>query len=706
LKAAGAGSARLRWLGWIFLGVNLLIAARLVQVQIFQHESYLQRAEGQWRRRIPMPARRGNIYDRNGRPLALSTTTWRVGVAVSLADDPAAVAEVLYRAIPDGVSDPDALARRIRSGSGHIVVASGAALGTEAISLCERQPAITMERLGTRSYPLGGTGLSVIGFHREDSSGGSLCTGLEQGLDSWLAGEAGEAWEYESALRGRTLGKEVLRHPRDGRDVVLTLDSDLQAICEDLLEQSVEKCAASGGSVLIVDPADGSVLAAADWPVLHDRNSVNLDPAVWDNFNFNGLYEPGSVMKIFTSASLLRRGAITVDTEFDCADNDFGGFRIRNSEGHDFGVTSFVDAFVHSSNVYFGRAATNLRRRELYLDLRAFGFGTRTRFPYPGQPSGLLKEPEQWSGRSLPTIAIGQEIGVTPLQLAMAGAAVANGGLLYAPRIVDRIGAGPDEPEMPGPVLMRGEVMSSDLAALLRRVMALTVEEGTGKAAAVPWARVAGKTGTAQKAFPGRGYAPGIYMSTFLGMVPAENPRLVVLTMLDEPDYAHHYASQSAAPLCGRIVTEIARSTNWLDGIGGMARVAVHPGADSDSRPLPDLLYVSATTARARLREAGLVPVGDAGEGIVTAQIPAAGTACSAGDHIVLTVSPGGNRSAATGLICPDLQGLSNREVLRRAAGLGIRVAIKGAGYVTDQDPQPGAVIGPEGLKVRMAGRW
>lgn len=706
MRAAGAGSLRLRLLGWIFVGINVLIAARLVQIQIFRHDYYLERAEGQWRHRISLPARRGDIYDRHGRPLALSTTTWRVGVAGSLADDPGEVSRRLAAAIPDQVPDAAVLEAKIASaGRRHVVVARSAALDLEDIAALKCEPSVTMQRMGSRTYPLGGTGMSVIGFHREDSGGAVLATGLERGLDGWLAGEAGEAWQYDTALPGRTLGTEVLRRPRDGRDVVLTLDADLQAICEDLLQQAVERCSAGAGAVLIVDPADGSVLAAADWPVMRERSGEAADPGAWDNFNFTGMYEPGSVMKIFTAASLLRRGAITTETEFDCADNDFGSFRLHDSEGHDFGVIGFVEAFVHSSNVYFGRAATNLRKRELYRDLREFGFGTRTRFPYPGLTAGLVREPQDWSGRSLPTIAIGQEIGVSPLQLAMAAAAVANGGRLYAPRIVERIEAGPDRPPVEGPVVMRGEVVSPDLAALLRELMAQVVEQGTGVEAAVPWTRVAGKTGTAQKAAGGRGYAPGKYMSSFLAMVPAENPRLVILTMLDEPDYAHHYASLSAAPLCGRIVTEIARCTGWFDGIRGLSRVAARPAEDGDLRPVPDVLFIPAAAARERLRRAGLEPAGDAASGLVVAQIPAAGSAAAPGETVALTVAAGTGRAAA-GIICPDLAGLSNREVLRRAARLGVEVAIEGAGYVCDQFPSPGSVIGPEGLKVRMAAKW
>ncbi len=705
MSAAGTGSRRLRLLGWLVVGINLVLAARLVQIQVFEHDSYLSRAERQWKHRIPMPARRGNIYDRNGRPLALSATTWRVGVSTSRVTDPDATAGIVCCNLPSEEIDAAGLARRIRDArGGHLVVARAAALSREALDAFSRRPEITHEQLGDRVYPMGGVGASLIGFHREESDGTVLDTGLEKGLARWLAGEAGEAWEYESAHRGQTLGKEVLRSARDGRDVVLTLDAELQAICEDLLVDAVEECSASGGTALIVDPRDGSVLAAADTPVVRGRGGAGLAPESWDNFNFNGVYEPGSVFKIFTSAALLGRSAITTDTSYDCADNDFGGFRIRNSEGHDYGVMDFTEGFVHSSNVYFARAAFNLRKSELYRDLRAFGFGTRTRFPYPGQAAGLLQEPEKWSGRTLPTMAIGQEIGVTPLQLAMAAAAVANGGRLYAPRVVREVKASATEPGVVEPAVLRGRVIAPELAARLREVMAQVVERGTGVAAAVPWVRVAGKTGTAQKAVPGRGYVPGLYMSSFLAMVPAGEPRLVILTMLDEPDYAHHYASQSAAPLCGRIITEIGRSTDWLDGAGTTARVAADR-SEAGGR-VPDLLYTSAVKARARLARAGLKAAGDAGDGVVVAQRPTAGTVCAPGTEIELTVAPASVRGRSDGLLCPDLTGLSNREVRRRAAGLGVPIRIEGVGYVNHQQPAPGEPLGAEGMTVRMVARW
>jgi len=698
----GVKRPRIRWLQLLILLPFVALTVRLVYVQVVRHQAYLDRAERQWRHRETIPATRGNLYDRHGRSLALSMSTWRLGISTCLVDDAEATAAHVGGFL--GL-DPLELAARIERGRPeHIILERNAVVHLDTLTALRRHREVTQEELRMRAYPLGGVGASLLGFCREDEQGRRLTTGLEKALDDELAGAPGEGLVFANAA-GCSDGRKELVRPRDGRDVVLTIDADLQAIAETCLAAQVSACNAAGGAVVIVDPHDGDVLAAADTPIVADRRAA-AEPGVWDNACFTRAYEPGSVMKIFTSASLLQRAVIDTTTAYDCDDIQFDGYRIRNSEGHDFGVMSFGGAFAHSSNVYFARAVLNLRKSEFYRDLVEFGFGAPYGLKYPGKTRGSLGSPEGWSGRTQSTLAIGQEVTCTPLQLAMAAAAVANGGELMVPRLVREIRSKDGSQIDSYPPVVQRRVMTPALAALMRDALAAAVREGTGRRAAVAWTEVAGKTGTAQKAVPGEGYVPGLYMSSFLGMAPASAPRLVILTMLDEPDYAHHYASQSAAPLFAEIVEEIGRSTDWFVGVDARAG-AVAERRDADAlRRTPDLLYLSASGARQEAARADLRLSGAHGDGVVVAQSPSPGTRCTRGDEIRVTIAPRCRAAAATGAACPDLLGLSSRQTRRAAARLGMRLVAEGVGYVTEQWPASGEPVGEEGIRVRLAARW
>ncbi len=703
----GTNRTRLRLLQRLSVIPFLILALRLVQVQVYQHDHYLALAKKQWQDQQVLPAARGNIYDRNDRSLALSIITWRLGVSgKNLQDqDPDAMAATMSPLVGQDAGVLAGRLRRAKANREYVLIDRKAVLHGDTLNALRRLTGIELEPLHTRSYPMGGAGASLLGFCNPDSGGKNLTAGLECSYDGQLAGQAGKGLLYKMGPGANTDGLQVTVPPRDGHDVKLTIDADLQLIAEQELAAAVDSCRASGGTVLIVDPRTGDILAAADTPVLGARSDAK-GPEAWDNFVFTGAYEPGSIFKIFTTAALLDRSALDTVTVYDCDNIQFDRYKIHNSEGHDFGRISFLNAFVHSSNVYFARTVLGLEREEFYEDLTKMGFGVLDDVLYPGRTRGALQEPKKWSRRTQSTIAIGQELLATPIQLAMAAAAVANGGMLLAPRLIAEIR------NKDGTVVERGEpevlrrVMSAEVAALLRDSMAEVVRRGTGRAAGLEWIECGGKTGTAQKALPKLGYQPGKYMSTFLGMVPAREPRLVILTMLDEPDYAHHYASQSAAPLFGRIVQEIGRGTDWLVGAESAAHVRLPRRDRSGATPVPDLLYLSAAAAREAVAGAGLHLAGAVGEGMVVAQVPGAGTKCLPGETVTVTVAPARAPAGADARLCPDLLGWSNRDVRREAARLGVPLRCEGTGYVGEQTPLPGLPIGTEGIAVKMVERW
>ncbi len=699
---------RIRVLEWGVLLLAVSLIARLVVIQVAGHKQYLAKAKNQWGHKEPIPSLRGNLYDRDGRPLALSATTWRVGIATSRVKDQGRVCRGAARVL--GLDATQLEARVRKAGGRWIRLAPEAVLCQGGIDTLASLEAVTLERLSDRVYPLDGTAASLIGFYRLDKSRDGeqeFATGLELGLSEKLKGRPGSEWRIDTGLPGQSMGTQTIEAPEHGRHLLLTLDVDLQRICEEELARGIDECNARGGVVVVVEPHSGEVMAAAASPLIRDRAREGGDPAVWTNRAFTGLFEPGSVFKVFTAALLLRAGAVDTGTVFDCSNEDFGRFRIHNSEEHSYGPLNLMEAFAKSSNIWFARAVGRLSARDVYDGLRDFGFGARIAAPYGALPSGLLAKPEKWNIRTQATLGIGQEIAVTPLQLALAGCAVANGGLLPAPRFVREVRDHAHHViERAGEPQLR-RVLSEPQARLLRLAMARAVGHGTGKAAAVSWTRVGGKTGTAQKADGPRGYMPGAYVASFLGCVPIDEPRLVILALLDEPDRAHHYASQSAAPLFGRIVEGIRRSTDWLTGVAGPDPALTLVARPTPSASVPDVLYLTPAGAAEELRRAGLALGGGGRGGLVVEQVPDAGARCAIGDTVWVTLASGQPRLASDGQLCPDLRGLSNRQVDRLAARLGLAVHVRGAGYVARQEPAAGAALDTvEAVTVVMEPRW
>ncbi len=696
--------SRFRILQLLLILTGLALAGRVVQIQIFQHEAHLLRAQKTWADDINISAERGNIYDREMRPLALSVAAWRLGVATSLLEnDTRKISRLLAEVLE---LDASALEKELRGAKGkHVVIAPSQVLTRQQMMTLKSEKAITIEDLQARVYPYNGLAASLIGFHRQDKDG-DFTTGLESSLKGYLDGTPGKARLITTGHLGENLGQVVLTEASHGQSLVLSLDCKLQDICEKRLGEAVKSTGSESGSVLVMDPATGDVLAAASWPLMEDRDKRHDNAAVWNNRNFSYIYEPGSVFKIFTTASLLSHGAIDTSMVFNCSDTDFGSFTIRNDEGHAYGNLAFMEAFAKSSNIFFARAVGNLKKEELYQDLKKYGFGQATDFPYPGNPRGILGNPAQWSGRSKPTIAIGQEIAVTPLQLGLAVCAVANGGDLYAPRLIREVrDARGKLLETKQPRLLR-KVMSEPLAALLREAMAGVVDHGTGVAAKEDWIVTGGKTGTAQKSRDGHGYTPGAYIASFSGIVPVENPRLVVLTILDEPKGIKHYASLSAVPLFREIVRDIRSGTDYLTDAPGSRTAALELPANDKQVKVPDVLHLSLDNAAQRLAMVGLKLDGAERGGLVIQQIPLPGTFLKPGSVVHLTSGPAEVAVAESKLLCPDFSGLSNRQIQNMAAKMGLKVRLDGVGYAVSQFPDPGLSVGKSTINVRMAGLW
>ena len=613
---------------------GVVVIARLVQVQLVRHDHYVTRAQRQQERTLDLNPVRGSIMDTRGRMLAESIAAESIYADPQSITDRPGVARKLA-AVP-GIG---ATAREIESklrGSGSFAwIARQLPLETTAEVRKLGLPGIYFIEAHRRTYPRSMLGANVIGYVGVDGDG---LAGIEHSFASYLQGTPGKVTLLKDARKGVYLvGGDGANRPKDGQHVVLTIDSVVQFIAERALKTAVEKHRASGGSVVVMEPETGDILAMASWPTYDPNRFREFTPTAWKNRNVQDFYEPGSTFKIITAAAGLEERLVTPSQILDCADGaiTIGNITIREHDNHRYGMLSFEDVIVNSSNVGTVRVGLALGQQRMYDWVRKFGFGDRTGLPLPGESPGLVRRVSRWTQVSPASISIGQEIGVTPLQIVRAVSAVATGGVLVEPRIVKRVvddeGNTVYEPRRAKPQ----RVVSEKTAAVLNEILKNVVARGTGEKAALAEHVVAGKTGTAQKAIGRLGYVDGRYVGSFAGYVPADRPRLAILVVIDEPR-GEHYGGAVAAPA----FREIAEGT--------LRYMGVQPSLPSRSIQVDRPLLATFSQPR----------------------------------------TPSGPMSGV-----PDLRGLDARAAIARAVSSGLTVRTVGSGVVISQEPEPGGAL-------------
>jgi cell division protein FtsI (penicillin-binding protein 3) len=633
--------------GWLL--ALLGVAARSGQVQGVQSLTWRATAEAQQTKDMEIAAARGAILDRDGAPLAVSQERYKIGVAPQELQDPAEARALLQAAV--GLS-----ARRARQ-----VVSPdrrwSVIPGTYSPAVREQLNGVRgihPERRLERSHPHGGLARGILGSVIDGEGQG----GIEQQLDAWLRGTAGREVVARDS-RGRPIPGETFQvaAPHPGGEVVLTLDVDLQEIARQALHEAVTSTEARGGDVLVTDPHTGEIMAMVS---LRDGRTTGLGA-------INTPYEPGSTLKPFTVAGLLQLGVGSLDDSVDVEDGTWGVAGRTLHDVHAEGVMTVSDALRKSSNVGIAKAAQSFRPGEQYENLRDFGFGTLTGIELPGEARGRLPRPLDWSAQSPASLAIGYEISVTPLQMAMAYGALANGGMLMQPHIIKEIRDNRGRTvERTEPRAVR-RVVSTEVAGSVSEALVGVVEDGTGTAAQLGGLRVAGKSGTS-RAWDGGGYAPGRYYASFAGFFPAEDPELVVFVKLDDPQGAY-YGGAVAAPVT-RATMEAALA----------ARVT----------PL-DRTKLLPTPRRSQPGEAS--PVRFATYNLAAPQVE-----WNEPDREEMVLRAGST------LRVPDVSGLATRVAVRRLHALGLRVRQEGTGDVVGTVPSPGARVQP-GDTVRLRTR-
>ncbi len=545
-----------------FTAIFSLFSIRLVYVQMIQHDEYAALAAEKHVHKQIIYAERGAIFDVNGEVLANNVPVHTVVADATRLNNVEATVDLLSRELKIPVTE---LAEKLHSNRRYIVVqrqvSDVAAKSLREKLRDQRLLGIYFEHDTSRIYPNGSMLCHVIGFMDFDHRG---IQGVERSMEEYLHGQDG----YRYTERNRA-GQEIVlyrgqeRAPRNGYDVHLTVDLNLQNIVENEIDAAMREYSPKKATIILMRPDTGEILAMANRPNFDLNLRAEAKPEQKKNRAIIDMMEPGSTFKIVAAAAALNERKVRPDSTIFCENGlwNFGGTPLHDHRA--FGELSVRDILVKSSNIGAAKLALSVGEEKFYEYIRRFGFGERTGIELPGEISGLIRAPQSWSRISITRIPMGHEIGVTPLQMTVAMAAIANGGKLVTPRIVKSI------------TNDRGEIISSLSPVPLRRVISpqtareigdalrgVVSDRGTAAAAAIPGFTIAGKTGTAQKLDPKGGYEHGKYVVSFLGYLPADRPEFVGLVVLDDAHTTKpelNYGGLVAGPIFARIADKAAR---------------------------------------------------------------------------------------------------------------------------------------------------
>jgi cell division protein FtsI (penicillin-binding protein 3) len=536
----------------LFVGLWMTgIAFRLYSLQVTEHAHYAERASRQQVREVPVDPPRGAIYDARGRELALSVEVESAFAVPRDVEDSRRAARQLAPILDRPASELAPLLE----GDGEFAWLGRKLEPEQAAAIRALElPGIHFLKESKRYYPMGSLAGPVLGFVGVDNAG---LAGLEFQYNTEVAGQRGMRTVVRDARRGTlVMPTQPDAGAVPGRDLHLTLDASLQFLAERELARAVQEHGARGGSAVFLDPHSGAVLAMATAPGF-DPNHFGRYPAErYRNVPVSDYYEPGSTFKIVTAAAALGANLIDPNDVLDC---EMGGITLNGQRIRDhkpFGRLTFREVLTHSSNVGIIKTALRLRRDDLHGAMAAFGFGHKTGIDLPGENPGVLRPVAEWGALTPAYASFGQGVGVTPLQLVNALAAVANGGTLYRPYLVASVGASSAEA---APLLRRApEVLAQPLAPSTARELGrilegVAAEGGTAPDAAILGYRVAGKTGTAQVAGATGGYDATRRIPSFVGFVPSRDPVLVGLVVIDSPTSGLTGGGTVAAPVFARI---------------------------------------------------------------------------------------------------------------------------------------------------------
>ncbi|HXY00280.1 MAG TPA: penicillin-binding transpeptidase domain-containing protein [Candidatus Limnocylindrales bacterium] len=662
---------RLLILAGVALFLMTTVFGRLAYLQLFRHSEYMSRAMRQQRRTLEISPKRGDICDRNMRPLAMS-----VGVQSAFAL-PSEVKDVeLAARLLSGILGMSADEIREKLDSGNTFVWMKRKLPpvkSDAIQSLNLK-GIYLQEENQRYYPKREMAAHVLGFVDVDEKG---LGGIEHEYDALVRGKAEKIVVMADAKQRWFDGGEAQRDR--GANVVLTLDEKIQYIAERELAAAIEKYHAPAGSVILQDPNSGAILAMANWPKFNPNAAVDVPAERRMNRAISAIYEPGSTFKLVTLAAAFDQGLVRAEEVFNCEN---GAVTVAGHLIHDhkkYGMLTVAQILENSSDVGTIKIALRLGSPKFYDYIRAFGFGSPTGVDLPGESRGLVMRLEHWGSYSIASVSMGQEVGVTPLQMISAVSAVANGGLLYKPHIVSQIKRGEQELPLEGPSAPAEprRVIRPETAATMRRLMEGVILKGTGEKARLDGWTAGGKTGTAQKIDPNTGrYSPTNVIASFSGFAPINNPAVTILVSIDSPAGHPHDGPTVAAPVFKRIAEQVLP---YLDvprdvPVGAqLIQTAYKAGSRTEDASLDDL-----------------TPVDFSARPDATEESPTPDTAVEKPEkspEVMLAVDEVGD------IEVPDFTGKTMRQVTEDCMRLGLNPVLVGSRLAVQQTPAAGAKV-------------
>jgi cell division protein FtsI (penicillin-binding protein 3) len=649
------------------------IGARLVYLQVSSHEELVERAQKQQQESEESSPQRGAVLDRQGRELALSIDTISVFVAPDEFSKTEAQARNEIECTASSLGSvlgiaSDNLFDRIyeaRKGGRRFMwvarrLAPDQALQVEALQI----PGVHTRKEPKRFYPHGSLAANVLGYVGLDGNG---LAGIEQVYNEKIVGEPGKIFiERDSSGRGY----ESTEVPgRAGQTIILTVDQSIQYHAEAALTTAISQSRAKSGTAIVLDPRTGEILALANAPTFDPNDVGAATPEQRANWALQNIYEPGSTFKVVAFAAAMEQGLARPDEVIDC---QMGSITVAKRVIHDhtpFGALTLTEALAKSSNVAAIKLGLRVGDPTMHQFITRFGFGSRTGVELPGETAGIVHPLKRWQPSSIGSVAIGQEVGVTPLQMAAAFGALANDGVRVAPHLVREIRNDSGVAVFrPNPEERR--VISQKTATALRGMLESVTLNGTAKKAQLDGYSAAGKTGTAQKIDPKtKTYSLTKHVASFVGFAPVSNPAVVIIVVIDEPAGAYH-GGDVAAPVFQQIAEKI------------LPEMGIMP--DTDFKQSDELIAlnvkVSDQTAEQRDEQSRQ-------NQSRAATLPQVTARDSRGREVVYAVA------TDKAIVMPDLRGQSVRDVARTCAQLGMQVEAHGEGRVIRQTPQPGAEL-------------